>query len=62
MSSSLAWAKARAMLVTVARLALMVSLFEGGVWSGKLMEHLVNEIVEQDFGGMIQLGSERDHM
>ena len=30
------------------------------VWFGQLVEHLGNEIVEQDFGGMVQLHSDRD--
>ena len=33
-----------------------------GVGFCQLVEHLVNEIVVQDLGGVIQLGANRDHM
>ena len=32
------------------------------IWFGQLIEHLIDEIVVQDFGGIVQLSSERNHM
>ena len=29
-------------------------VFHGAVWLGQLTEHLINEIVEEDFGGLIK--------
>ena len=34
----------------------------GSIGLGQLVEHLIDEIVEQNFGGMVQLCSEMNHM
>ena len=64
MSSNRAWAKAFAMLFVVhcGPTGFDVYSFIGirDVGFCQLVEHLINEIVVQDLGGIFQLGANRD--